>query len=856
MSVHAVASPEEREVGAGEGATFELTVTNTSELIDGYSVDVFGVDRDWFRVEPERLPLFPGDSGKLAVTVVLPDGYPAMKRTLAFSVRSENDPDAFALSSVQLSVLPERDLSITLDPPLSEGGRQATFSLLIHNAGNAPLDARPHAVDPENSTKFDFNSEYGDEPDGQSAPRLVRVPAGQTSIVTVTAAGGRAWFGPPKPRTFLFGIDGFDSIEGRGVFLQRPRIPRWVLSLLGLLTAAAVFGAVLFFAFQDLAENAAGVGADVVENAFEDADLGGRTVPIAPATVSGTLALPTGTSGLAGIQAQLFTEDNPALAVASAVTQDDGSFEIGGVKEGDYLLRFSGAGFDPIWYPGSATASGASLVTAVRTVDGRADLQASTAGGLQPMTIAGRPGTVKGVVADGNPVGAIARLVVESELDVGFEALVASISVAADGSFDFQRVPAPNTYTLIVEQQGYKTERREVRLEAAETLDDIEVLLRPAEGLITGLISTKTEPLGRGGVTITATDGSDITSTVSFTVDGESAKQGQYVLRNLSVPGRYAVTVQADGLASETRSVVLTDESPEQIELDFTLTPSVGSIRGVASLNGVGPAGGVVVSVAGAGFEVVTTSVSASGSFAIDAVPVPGVYTVSFSHPGYLAQVQLVELDARLDRIDVVGLDGTLTSATGVIGGTVLQSGTAIAGALVTITDGLTTYSVTSAHDPLGSYEVSSLPPGSYTVRAELVGAEDAVRLISVLAAERRLAGTDEGVDLRLGIQATVTGRVVDVEGMPVLGALVRLIPIDQFPTPPSGQTLADCTDESGEFSFTPLEGGAIYVAAVYQLPITPIAEELDSLQVTAGTGIVVPTFRDLEIDVGTVECF
>ena len=135
----------------------------------------------------------------------------------------------------------------------------------------------------------------------------------------------------------------------------------------------------------------------------------------------------------------------------------------------------------------------------------------------------------------------------------------------------------------------------------------------------------------------------------------------------------------------------------------------------------------------------------------------------------------LVQLCARLSRVWkfaaaaivvlVVCLPLMPQSNEGKISGTVFdQSGGAIAGAMVTVTDVARGVSRPLTADSVGAYSAPNLQPGTYTVRAEANGFQ-ATQHTDVLLE----VGKDIRVDLTLqaGSQAqtvTVTGEVPDVE--------------------------------------------------------------------------------------------
>ena len=71
-------------------------------------------------------------------------------------------------------------------------------------------------------------------------------------------------------------------------------------------------------------------------------------------------------------------------------------------------------------------------------------------------------------------------------------------------------------------------------------------------------------------------------------------------------------------------------------DVAFALARATGTIRGTVSLAGVGPLGGVTVTVTGGDVAVTTTTVSQGGdigTYLVEALPIPATYTISFTRP-------------------------------------------------------------------------------------------------------------------------------------------------------------------------------------------------------------------------------
>ena len=70
-------SPARVALEVGEVAEITVEVTNTSETIRMFQVDVLGLDPDHFSIVGEVLQLFPDERGSASIIVSLPAGHPS-----------------------------------------------------------------------------------------------------------------------------------------------------------------------------------------------------------------------------------------------------------------------------------------------------------------------------------------------------------------------------------------------------------------------------------------------------------------------------------------------------------------------------------------------------------------------------------------------------------------------------------------------------------------------------------------------------------------------------------------------------------------------------------------------------------
>ena len=720
---------------------------------------------------------------------------------------STDDPGAFSLSQVELEVPARNVVAVRADPVMITGGRSARFGMVISNVGNASVVATGYALDPEDLAEFVFE------------PPSVVVPPGHDQVIEVTASGGRPWFGTPKVRTFTLGVETDGMVETMGMFIQRPRIARWMLSLLGLLTAAAVFAAVLSRTFDSVVDEAR-VSTDVLDAALDKDEAGGAVVPTDPGGVVGTLQSSTTNAGLSGAQAELYVVTDLTKPFATAATDDIGLFTFANLGAGEYKLRLTGSGVSEIWYGDTTSGTDAEVIV----------VKLGEVTNIGAITIAGVPVDVSGTIDTGGATGVTVTLV-PAGADPATAPVVATAAVAADGSFVLTDVPSPGSYQMIIETPGSAPQVRNVNLEPGRPMEDIEVTIQPGSGLISGTVYGSNGPLG--GATVTATDGSTEVETVSLT----ESPVGTYSLRNLPTPGQYTVTVSQTGYASESRTVSLTNDATAG-SFDARLLPAIGSVSGRALVDGV-PSRGVTVTVNGGDVNRSVGVVSQgpnAGGYAFDGLEAPGTYTLTFAGEGLIPQVRVVDLDPATGSENATAINVSLsrerTAITGIIRNV---DGSPVGHAEVSLSNGTDARTMLSADTPRGQFEFSNVEPGAYTLTASLTGTEPVVILVNVTA-----AAATAPIDIQLGAQAGLSGIVTGFD--PTIRSLpVKLYLPNQFPNGTVLQTVQ--TDSSGRYTFSNLEAPADYVVAVYAGPTA--ADPLDSatMRTEPGTVTTVPTF-------------
>ncbi|MDH3755574.1 MAG: carboxypeptidase-like regulatory domain-containing protein, partial [Acidimicrobiia bacterium] len=593
----------------------------------------------------------------------------------------------------------------------------------------------------------------------------------------------------------------------------RPIIGRWLLSLLGLMAAAAVFAVVLSSSFGDVVDEAK-LDQALIESALaqDDEEAGeaggaGGDVVAAPA-IGGTVKIRGTDAGVSGATIELFAADNALVPVRTAATDVDGRFSIPGLADGAYRVSVQAAGFGASWYERATSFEAA---TDIEVAQGDPDPDLS-------IELGGEPGSISGLVVGEDPSGAFVRLLIRGELiDANLDPEVAVVEVTATGIFEFPVVPAPATYEIVVTKPGFAVERRLITLQAGEARTRVEIVLQQGDGVISGQVSDGADPLG--GVTVSATDGTNTFQTVSLTTPEAT---GSYVLRELSTPATYTITFTKPGFVSASQTITLA-EGQTQEGVDITLRRAAGSISGTVSATPAGspsaePRGGVTVTATNGDDTFVTTtlSIGAVGTYLFENLPVPSTYTLTFSGDGLISQTRSVGVNG-----EETGIDAVLGAAVGVISGTVSSPTSSpgvtpvvngpTGGVTVSLTDGVTTLETLVADDPIGRYEIDNVPPGTYSITFARPGSSPVTQLVSISPGEAL------PLDVVIGRQASISGLVTDEGGEPIIGAGVRLFLVEDFPT---GTPIATFTTSSdGVYEFTELDAPTTYVVEFAPTP-------------------------------------
>jgi hypothetical protein len=737
------------EITASPGQPFSLglEVSNTEEVIDSVSVSVSGLPGASVKTVPGELPLFPGASGTTVVTVELPAGFPAGRYDAKVEARARVSTGETASCGFVLDVEAVSRASLSVFPLTRKGQRKSRFSLTVENLGNTSLEVVLDASDPERALRL------------QCIPDRVKIaPASSTEIV-LAVQGPRHVFGGERARQVTIegtatpvayarsspnGVSAPEEttpvpLEARCTYVQKPRVPRGVVTVLVLGAIVGLWAVIFTFALNTvLAQQSVTKSAPLsfftpvaaspahspsgarLAGASAASAAGFQPKDVAPlglgGVIAGTVTSPDEPGGVGLITVEAFLQGVKSGEAISAATGPNGAYQIVGLFPGTYKVAFGAPGFSPVWYPGVASEAAAQPV----------EVAAQTTAGNINAVITGDPATITGQVMTGEtPSPPVKVQALVNGVPVGGAA-----TTDAQGKYSLANLASPATYTLAFSAPGFLQSDAQVDVEGGQAVVANTVDLSAGLGEIEGTVTGGKGPLG--GVNIMATaNGNTFTSATPTT-----GPVGRFALPRLPTPATYLLRFSKVGFG--TRNVAVNLGPGEFLSsLQVAMVGGTGTISGTVTGTGGKALGDVAVTIGGMAKAASTETLTAGdvGAYTISGLPTPGTYAVTFSSPGYISQTLGVTLssDGLATNINVA-----LLSAMSQIVGTVNNAGTgaALPGVAVSVSNGALQQQTVTASSPGGGYTLAQLPPGSYSVTYSLSGYSSQTALIKLKAGQ------------------------------------------------------------------------------------------------------------------------
>jgi hypothetical protein len=229
--------PSSVRAAPGSPATLVIGVTNNSDTVEEFTVELDDRSVGWIRIEPATKNLFPGTRDVFRVVVDPPRSASvrAGLKQYGLTIRSTGIPNGTASVTVSVEVLPFEAVEPRLVPRASSGYRTGRHRIEIRNDGSALWAAAVSATDPQDVLRI-------------TVPPNIGVGPGETINVPVVVKP-RPWniVGKAESRPFTVVLDAAGNRRQLdGSMDQQPFIPAALIPLLAGLAVAAV--AVVLFA--------------------------------------------------------------------------------------------------------------------------------------------------------------------------------------------------------------------------------------------------------------------------------------------------------------------------------------------------------------------------------------------------------------------------------------------------------------------------------------------------------------------------------------------------------------------------------------------------------------------------------
>jgi hypothetical protein len=688
-----------QQYSAFVGVPFEIIVQvqNDEQIIKEVNARPGFIPTEAYVSRPLVISLFPGETADIQLEITLPRETPAGLYQLPVEMRDENGPIGTLTADIQ--VAPFDELSVSVSPRVTAAGSKASFVVTTTNRGNRPTGVSLTAADSDRALQFIIE------------PRRAQLEGGQAVAFSVNAKGKRPWVGNAVPRAIQIDIATRSNTTSETVtFTQKPRLSRGLLTALLLLSIILIWALVFSAGFRSALagqEPKKSVNSGWIEGAKPDPS-------ISIGSISAKIVADSDGRPLARmiISAELVDKSRPATASSS---DEDGAVTLSGLTTGVYRLTVSGDGFtDQI------------LSDTSRVVPSDEPMALS-----KDIEMVGLPASIKGITSGGDPAPIST---VEARLMINEVPTSEVISATSDatGLFSLENLPSPGRYRLTFTATGFEPIQLFQEVAAGETVTMPTVKLQAGPGSITGMVVDQSGiPLS--GAAITATAGSDVVSTVTPTSGTEI---GKFILGELRTPATYLVQVSLEGYGTQTLTIKVGPGEGFALSNSIIMSKGTGIVRGAVTDINRNPIGGVSVTASNGSIVGQTVSVDSGGFYSLSGLVAPGNYILTFSKEGYLAEVVGVSLSSSLgaSTSNVV-----LRPANSAVTGTIVNSsGTAVPGATIIATSGLTSLSTLST-DPNGNFRLEGLASGWWTVTISATNFQESVVLIQVGAVDQNL---------------------------------------------------------------------------------------------------------------------
>ncbi|MFF8831245.1 hypothetical protein [Streptomyces sp. NPDC015131] len=161
----------------GEETRRTAQICNSGSVVDRFELDVLGDAKEWIRVEPAGINVFPDQSAGVELVFTPPrsPSVPAGEVPFALRVMCQEDIEGSVVEEAAVTVGPYTDFGVGLTPRTRRTRLGTRFHAVVDNRGNAPLKAELYAAQADAALTFRFAHPGVEVPPGKGAVVPVRV---------------------------------------------------------------------------------------------------------------------------------------------------------------------------------------------------------------------------------------------------------------------------------------------------------------------------------------------------------------------------------------------------------------------------------------------------------------------------------------------------------------------------------------------------------------------------------------------------------------------------------------------------------------------------------------------------------
>ena len=311
----------------------EIEVTNTSDVIDGVTVIVDGLDQDWIELRRPIVSLFPDATEVVSFTIHAPPGAMAGDYLVTACVVSMIDATRTSVHDFWVSIAPVVGATVHTVPSVVTKGSTAHVDVTVANTGNVAATFALAAIDQSR------------EVDCRIVPNEITLRPGAAGTSRLTMRGPRPWVGQVATRSVAVtaAAGDFQTAEAPVTFRQRPRLPRGLLTFVILALIVAVWATIFFLVIRQI--RAGDAKGKTLATAFRTGEL---EVPIAKiaAAVTGRVTSVSEGDGLprVAVEAYRIVPDGELVLSGAAATDVEGAFSLDALLPGNYTVPVHGEG--------------------------------------------------------------------------------------------------------------------------------------------------------------------------------------------------------------------------------------------------------------------------------------------------------------------------------------------------------------------------------------------------------------------------------------------------------------------------------------------------------------------------------